>query len=370
MTPDQKPAETGVPLVSIVVPVYNAEATLEQCVESVLSQTYRNTELILVDDGSTDAGGDISEGYGRRYDRIKSFHCGNGGPSAARNYGINKANGELLFFLDADDYLPAHAISSLVENYSRCGADMVVGDFQHVSAGGQAAGGGGAFAESRLMQKPEIVDYAFAYLRKPNRAILFAYSWGRLFKTSIIRGCNILFNPELHTFEDVAFNFDYLKHARTVSFVKQVAYEHRICENYSSATMTVSGDPKKMFGYRSALKNIRGFLEEACANPEISEAVGHANVFLTIIQLVRICGQINASNKKELYGLVREVISDPGLRRDLLFYRPSNRDSRLIPLLIRLRLAPLVVAVCRHKAAKRYGRGFAANPCNFFLGGV
>lgn len=93
------------PLISIVVPVYNIETYLERCVSSICAQSYRNLEILLVDDGSTDRSGQICEELAGKDERIRVFHKENGGSSSARNLGIHKAKGEYIGFVDSDDYI-------------------------------------------------------------------------------------------------------------------------------------------------------------------------------------------------------------------------------------------------------------------------
>jgi len=95
---------TNKPLVSIIIPVYNTENYLGKCVESILTQTYTNLEIILVDDGSSDQSPVICDDLSRKYVQIKSFHKENGGASDARNYGLSMANGKYIMYLDSDDY--------------------------------------------------------------------------------------------------------------------------------------------------------------------------------------------------------------------------------------------------------------------------
>lgn len=93
------------PTISIIIPVYNAEQYLNRCIDSVLSQSYQFKELILVDDGSQDKSGTICDAYAMNDNRIKVFHNSNKGASAARNFGLNKATGEYISFLDSDDWI-------------------------------------------------------------------------------------------------------------------------------------------------------------------------------------------------------------------------------------------------------------------------
>ena len=113
-------------LVSIIIPVYNTEQYLAHCIESVLSQSYIDFELLLIDDGSTDESGAICDSFLESDNRIRVFHKENGGVSSARNVGLDNSNGEWVFFLDSDDLLPNEALEVLVSRVNY-GVDMVYG---------------------------------------------------------------------------------------------------------------------------------------------------------------------------------------------------------------------------------------------------
>ena len=104
------------PLVSIIVPVYNAEKTLERCVDSILNQTYQEYELLLVDDGSTHSSAALCDGYAARDPRVRVFHKENAGVSNARNLALAQARGTYLQFLDSDDWITPEATASLVSS--------------------------------------------------------------------------------------------------------------------------------------------------------------------------------------------------------------------------------------------------------------
>ncbi len=114
-------------LISIVVPVYNVEAFLKRCVNSLIAQDYENIEIILVDDGSTDGSGQICDEYGRLYGNIRVYHKENGGLSDARNYGMKNAQGEYILFVDSDDYIVQNACSCLLKDAVLHNADLVIG---------------------------------------------------------------------------------------------------------------------------------------------------------------------------------------------------------------------------------------------------
>ena len=113
-------------MISIIVPVYQAEKTIKRCIESVLCQTYRNLELILNDDGSTDMSGKICDEYAKKDNRIIVVHIENSGVSNARNVGLKKASGKYIEFLDSDDSLDKNACEILVNSIVESGAELVI----------------------------------------------------------------------------------------------------------------------------------------------------------------------------------------------------------------------------------------------------
>lgn len=115
-------------LISVIIPVYNVEEYLRECVDSVLNQTYENLEIILVDDGSTDSSGEICDEYVEKDERISVIHQKNAGPSKTRNTGLDNATGKYIYFLDSDDYIESNALELLVSTAESNGADLVFFD--------------------------------------------------------------------------------------------------------------------------------------------------------------------------------------------------------------------------------------------------
>lgn len=116
-------------LISVVVPIYNVEKYLQKCIDSILAQTYRHLEIILVDDGSPDNCGAICDNYAQEDGRVLVIHKKNGGLSSARNAGLEIAKGELIVFIDSDDWIDANYIEKLYDDISESGADVAVPAF-------------------------------------------------------------------------------------------------------------------------------------------------------------------------------------------------------------------------------------------------
>lgn len=122
------------PLLSVIVPVYNVEAYVGRCIESILNQTYKNLELILVDDGAKDSSGAICDSYAEKDSRIRVIHKGNGGLSSARNTGIEQAKGEYITFVDSDDWIEADAYENMLRTAQQFDVKLVCGGRYDVSS--------------------------------------------------------------------------------------------------------------------------------------------------------------------------------------------------------------------------------------------
>ena len=117
-------------LISVIVPIYNSERFLDNCIRKILAQTYDNIEIILINDGSNDSSGKICDAYALCDSRVISIHTENNGPSVARNIGIEKSTGSFVFFCDSDDFIEKNTLEILIYNYKKINADLIVCDFK------------------------------------------------------------------------------------------------------------------------------------------------------------------------------------------------------------------------------------------------
>ena len=122
-------------MISVVVPVYNVEKYINDCIDSIINQTYRELEIILVDDGSNDSSGAICDEYAMKDDRIRVIHKKNGGLAEARNKGIDSANGSYLAFIDSDDHINVHMMDILLNNLIKTDSDISVCRFHKYNEG-------------------------------------------------------------------------------------------------------------------------------------------------------------------------------------------------------------------------------------------
>lgn len=203
--------------VSIIVPIYNAEKYLNKCIDSILSQTFTDFELILVDDGSKDGSPIILDGYKEQDPRVVVIHKPNGGVSSARNAGIEVALGKYILFVDSDDYIASEYIQTMLRNMGSC--EWV---FSGICD----------FASDRNDNPFEFPDASFDltiehdYFRFINLG-LFNAPFPKLYVTSIIVENHILFNTCISFSEDRDFNLQYMQYVRKVRTIPYIGYRYR-----------------------------------------------------------------------------------------------------------------------------------------------
>lgn len=203
-----------VPKISVVVPVYKAEAYIHRCVESLLSQTYSDFEVLLIDDGSPDRSGVICDDYARQDTRIRVVHKPNGGVSSARQCGLDHALGEYIIHADPDDWVEPSMLEELYMQAKRENADMVMCDF-FVNSGNR---------QIYIVQKPSSLDY------RTVQQELFRHLHGSCCNKFIRRSCyeryHVRFPIDLSFCEDLYVNTALLKNDLTISYLPKAFYHY------------------------------------------------------------------------------------------------------------------------------------------------
>lgn len=229
----------NLPLISVIIPVYNVEKYLEECVNSVLAQTYKNIEIILVDDGSTDSSSTLCDRFSEKNGNISVYHKQNGGQSTARNMGLEKAQGKYIYFLDSDDIIVPVALEKLCDIAEADCADVVFFD-----------------AESFIDEKPD-ADIKQTYVREHQYPVqcgikmfeqMQKFDEFRVSVPLLLLGKKMLldndiaFEPRIY-YEDMIYAFQVFVKAKTIAQCPEVLYKRRYRPN---STMT-SKKSKKYF---------------------------------------------------------------------------------------------------------------------------
>lgn len=222
--------------ISIIVPVYNVEKYLNKCIDSLLEQTYKNFEIILVDDGSTDMSASICDEYSNKYSNIKVVHKNNEGLGMARNTGIDNATGDYLVFIDSDDYADSGLVKDLYDAIRLNDSDTCIGGYKRVDSYNRLVSTHkyerNKFIENDILKilLPRMIGSS------PEKKDSIAVSaCNVLYSKNIIDKYNIRFVSEREIIsEDLIFNISYLFHAKNVMIIDTVNYNYRI--NYGSLT--------------------------------------------------------------------------------------------------------------------------------------
>lgn len=209
------------PLVSMIIPVYNAAPDLATCIESVRRQRYQNLEVLLVNDGSNDASLHICNMYAERDPRFCVIDKENSGVSATRNLAIERAHGKYLQFVDSDDWLDVNATRLLVERAEETNADLVISHFCRVAEEKTMVYG--------FLNTTRVMDQRlFArHLMDEPASFYYGVMWNKLYRRDLIITHHIRCNEALQWSEDFQFNLEYIRYAHTFCALQTPIYYYR-----------------------------------------------------------------------------------------------------------------------------------------------
>ena len=238
------------PTVSVIVPIYNTEKFLQNCVESILNQTFTDFELLLINDGSKDNSGAICDDYAVKDSRIRVFHKKNGGVSSARNLGLDNARGEWITFVDSDDWIE---ISALYNMLKESDADIIVGGIHFANENTI-----GTFP-ARGKVKGEMLG---PLLAKNIDHYSICGPWAKLFKNKIIKDNHLRFNEKLTFSEDSVFVKTYLMKIYSLRIVNSLCYHYNnigddIYQKYSRSFIPILEYYKVMSATYKCLEEVR-----------------------------------------------------------------------------------------------------------------
>lgn len=204
--------ENKAPKISVIVPVYNTGQYLNRCVDSILSQTFTDIEVLLINDGSTDSSGVICNNYAKKDNRVRVFHKENGGVSSARNVGICSMLGEYSIHVDSDDWVDVNYLEKLYSKASKTNADIVWCDFIQVGS------------SRKYYIKQDIQSCFYEIISSLLLGKMHGSNWNKLVRSQIIKDNNIGFVSQIGLHEDLLFTLDCFLHAESYSYVNEGLY--------------------------------------------------------------------------------------------------------------------------------------------------
>lgn len=225
-------------LISVIMPVYNAEKYLKDSIEDILAQTYKALEIILIDDGSTDGSLEILNQYKSKDERIKVIVSSNKGPSAARNLGLDEAKGKYIRFVDADDRIPKDSMEKLVQPYIQYqDIDLVIGNYACTPNKNYMTGD--LFKEGIAKQEEFIYDFV-RYIK----SFYFGVPWNKLYQRDMIEKKELRFDESIMWCEDLLFNIEYFEECSKIYRVNIQGGIYHYIERQSSITKDLDSNEK------------------------------------------------------------------------------------------------------------------------------
>ncbi len=290
----------GSPLVSVIIPIYNVESCLQRCLDSVVSQSYHNMEIILVDDGSTDQCGKIADAYAEKDLRIQVIHQKNQGLSMARNVAIDIAKGKFMTFIDSDDFVHDEFVSRLIETQEAFQADIVICEYQYFSEIQDI----GVIEDNQieLLDKKECIHDLLSDRMR-------SYAWAKLYRTGLFQKIRY---PKGRLFEDIATTYLVFDKASKIVMRHQKLYYYYFRPGAITNTDVWEKWYHMYLGYREmyqfALKYYPEFqMDSLSRTMDMALAVCNKRIkgMKVTEQAVKECGEFLQEHKKQIPALLQ-----------------------------------------------------------------
>lgn len=313
-------------LISIIVPVYNAEDKIENTIRSILKQNVDEYELIIVNDGSTDKSGDICARFAEVNDKVKVIHQKNSGPSMARNNGISESVGEYITFVDADDIVDPNWLSLLVDSVNKYEPDIIITGYKE-----HRIKDGGEQQYKRIIPYSEYIEGNQLVISKTTdliNASLFNPLWNKLYKSKLIKMNNIKFNSLYNLGEDFLFNLDYIQLAKGAYIMGEDPYNYLI--NQGSLTHRFKRD--KFIALKGVTLQFKDFLlnHNSSLDPYYQRLI--RNCFSSIMELFHKDCYFSFEDK---ITEIRKIKEDNDVQQMLTHYKPGTKEQILLLLVLK-----------------------------------
>lgn len=347
------------PKISVIIPVYNVEQYLRQCLDSIINQTYRNLEIIVVDDGSPDNCGAICDEYAEKDARVIAIHKQNGGVNTARNMGIQRASGEWLAFVDSDDWCESDYYEKMIDAAKGREADVFYAggyyvDYPRKSVAVQTFEVPFQFSDRRSIDSLQRI----ILLPDGRGGAAYGYPFDKLYRASFMKQHHLLFDVSIKAWDDMWSNFKFLAEAKMIAGGPVIGYHYR----QVMTSITKGYNPQKpaiMYQTISAFHDYAGQHE---LSDKLSEAIEETAI--PAILAAMYCDYFHPMNSKthaEIANEIRDMKTWPYFRRAIWNKKNQFLTRNQIALKYALRLPwvwPLKLLFCAKEGLNKVmGRG-------------
>ena len=303
---------------SIIIPVHNVEEYIEQCISSIMDQSYQDFEVILVINASIDSSYAICKKWEYADNRIRVFNTDIAGVSHARNMGIENCNGEWIVFVDSDDYLLKNALQILKDKIDES-IDLVIANYTQINKAIKLSDREGIVGAEKCL---------FALLDSPNyfkniehcltyNADILGVNWAKAFKRDVFIKNKIRFNEKITIFEDFLFNYDFLLKSKMVKCVDTPIYYYRVTQNSLSRTLSKDRILKR-------IDFINVILDKE--SDKLLRDVLEFNIMQNILRLIVAMGR-KINDYKEVSGIILEFLKQERVKNIILKARTYNLSN-------------------------------------------
>ena len=325
------------PVISVIVPFYNAEQHIAHCIESILSQTFKYFELVLVNDGSIDNSAKICYQYSQNDSRINYLEKENGGPGSARNLGIKEAKGEYVYFVDGDDWIEEDLLEVCWNVLKSERPDIIIFGYvvDHVNKEGKT------ISSNEFNQNKIIFEKKKNNIEISNTTIqILKLCCNKVFRKDFIEKNNLNYNEEISLSEDVIFNFQSFLYTDKLIFINKALYHY---VNRETISLSKKFNKNSFEIHLKTHKVFSDFLNLWCVNEK------NINAVLAMNLIKNIKNTINAmfSYKNDLLindkiKYIKMMVSTNETRKFIDFYTPDDYKSKIYKHLIKYKLSKVI----------------------------
>ncbi len=328
--------------VSIIMPVYNVEKYIAKSIESVLKQTYTNFELLIIIDGSPDNSKQIAETF--EDSRITIYEKPNGGLSDARNFGLNKANGDYIYFIDSDDWIEPNLLESTVKFFERDDVNVIIfGYFLDNEDLNKKL----LSAQKIESENIEFVKGKDDFSLDENMINLLGYAWNKIYRTKFLRDHNIIFDKGVSLVEDILFNSKVYKSVDRLIFINDTLY-HYINRPSESLIKTFHTNSFEL--YLKKANSMELFLNSWKISVENKNTI----LATVIVSGIRYCinnlfAFKNDLSEKEKLDYIKMIINHSETQKYIRYYKAVSIYDKLYKTMICAQTSLLLYLLCKIK---------------------
>ncbi len=308
-------------LVSIIIPVYNAEKYIEEVLRSVCSQTYSNLQIIVVNDGSTDASDRIISNF--LDSRILYIKKENGGVSSARNIGLAHATGDYIRFVDADDDVPMNSIEQMINPFlSNSNIDLVIGNFNYEASYN-------LFNENYYLNESIDIQTFSKLLCRAPKSFYYGAPWNKLYKKNIIDKHSIRFDEKLRWCEDFVFNLEYYSHCNSIYnlYDKDSIYIYKDNDHSITKRLQTFSDEEMSFINERRLTSFKNYLSIVDFDNDMIYCWNGADLYSKISIITKRKNAPKGLIAK--YRLFSQILSDEGMYKFISFMTREFKNTQI-----------------------------------------